>query len=105
MHAGLTRHMRHAFNYMSLTKKKQVPFMEQLVNRDKWQLGGSGLDSCLSGLLTYLFTCHLFDAFIQSDLHTFNTVGSPHRSNFGVKCLAQGHNDMLTAVEMEPALP
>ena len=31
----------------------------------------------------YFFTCHLLDAFIQSDLHTFSTVDNPHRSNLG----------------------
>ena len=31
----------------------------------------------------YYITFHLLDAFIQSDLHTFSTVGNPHRSNLG----------------------
>ena len=32
----------------------------------------------------HYITCHLLDAFIQSDLHTwFSTVGNPHRSHLG----------------------
>ena len=50
-------------------------------------------------LWQWLITCHLLDAFIQSDLHT------QYCGQFGVKCLAQGHNDMLTAVGFEPVLP
>ena len=49
-------------------------------------------------------TCHLLDAFIQSDLHTQYCGQSP-QEQFGVKCLAQGHNDMLTAVGFEPVTP
>ena len=42
-------------------------------------------------------TCYLLDALIQSDLHTQYCGQSP-QEQFGVKCLAQGHNDMLTGV-------
>ena len=31
----------------------------------------------------HYMTCHLLDAFIQSDLYTFSTVDNPHRSNVG----------------------
>ena len=49
----------------------------------------------------YYITCHLLDAFIQSDLHTQYCGQSP-QEQFGVECLAQGHNDMLTAVHHTP---
>ena len=41
----------------------------------------------------YLYiTLHcMLDAFIQSDLHTQYSGQSP-QEQFGVKCLAQGHN-------------
>ena len=52
--------------------------------------------------LGYYITCHLLDAFIQSDLHTQYCGQSP-QEQFGVKCLAQGHNDMLTAVGLKRA--
>ena len=46
----------------------------------------------------------MLDAFIQSDLHTQYCGQSP-QEQFGVKCLPQGHNDMLTAVGFEPVTP
>ena len=46
----------------------------------------------------------MLDAFIQSNLHTQYCGQSP-QEQFGVKCLAQGHNDMLTAVGFEPVTP
>ena len=52
----------------------------------------------------YYITCYLLDAFIQSDLHTQYCGQSP-KEQIGVKCLAQGHNDMLTAVGFEPVHP
>ena len=51
----------------------------------------------------YYITCYLLDAFIQSDLHTQCCGQSPHEQ-FGVKCLAQGHNAVLTAVGLELAI-
>jgi len=47
---------------------------------------------------------YMLDAIIQSDLHTQYCGQSP-QEQFGVKCLSQGHNDMLTAVGFEPVLP
>ena len=47
---------------------------------------------------------YMLDAFFQSDLHTQYCGQSP-QEQFGVECLAQGHNDMLTAVGFEPVLP
>ena len=41
-------------------------------------------------------------AFFQSDLH-IQYCGQSLQEQFGVKCLAQGHNDMLTAVGFEPS--
>ena len=52
----------------------------------------------------HYITCYLLDAFIQSDLHTQYCGQSP-QEQCGVTCLAQGHNDMLTAVGFEPVLP
>ena len=57
-----------------------------------------------SGSTLHYITCYLLDSFIQSDLHTQYCGQSP-QEQFGVKCLAQGHNDMLTAVGFEPVLP
>ena len=61
----------------------------------------SRLDYCNSLKLQYI-TCYLLYAFIQSDL---KYCGQSPQELFGVKCLAQGHNDMLTAVGFEPVLP
>ena len=64
------------------------------------------IDQQLNTLITfkmadcYITLHHLLDAFIQSDLHTQYCGQSP-QEQFGVKCLAQGHNDMLTAVGFE----
>ena len=56
-------------------------------------------------LQNYMITLHyMLDAFIQSDLHTQYCGQSP-QEQFGLKCLAQGHNDMLTAVGLELAIP
>ena len=64
-----------------------------------------GWESRLSKvLILHYITCYLLDAFIQSDLHTQYCGQSP-QEQFGVKCLAQGHNDMLTAVGFEPVTP
>ena len=53
--------------------------------------------------LFHYITCHLLDAFIQSDLHTFSTVANPHRSNLGwsvlprdtTTCWLQWDSDLL----------
>ena len=54
--------------------------------------------------ILHYITCYLLDALIQSDLHTQYCGQSP-QEQFVVKCLAQGYNDMLTAVGFEPLLP
>jgi len=51
-------------------------------------------------LALHYITCYLLDAFIQSDLHTQYCGQSPQE-----QFLAQGHNDMLTAVGFEPVTP
>ena len=66
-------------------------------NISKWQLYCEALFHLPE---YYYIPCHLLDAFIQSDLHTQYCGQSP-QGQFGVKCLAQGHNDMLTAVGFE----
>ena len=55
-------------------------------------------------LIKDYITCYSLDAFIQSDLHT-QFCGQSPQEQFGVKCLSQGHNDMLTAVGFEPVPP
>ena len=54
--------------------------------------------------LLHYITCYLLDTFNQSDLHTQYCGQSP-QEQFGMKCLAQGHNDMLTALGFEPVTP
>ena len=49
-------------------------------------------------------TCYLLDAFVQRDLHTQYCGQSP-QDQFGVKCLAQGHTNILTGVGVEPVTP
>ena len=61
-------------------------------------------DFALHYITLHYITCYLLVAFIQSDLHTQYCGQSP-QEQFGVKCLAQGHNDMLTAAGFEPVLP
>ena len=39
-------------------------------------------------ITVHYVTCHLLDSFIQSDLHTFNTVGKSPQEPFRVTCLA-----------------
>ena len=55
----------------------------------------------LVGICWILHYMSLVRRFYPKRLHTQYCGQSP-QEQFGVKCLAQGHNDMLTAVGFEP---
>ena len=77
----------------------------------------SDILACLSFLSILnehnIITCHLLDAFIQNDLHTFSTVDNPHRSNLGwsvlprdrTTCRLQWDSNLLPPDSKSSTLP
>ena len=53
----------------------------------------------------HYITCHFVRRFYPKRLTYIQYCGQSPQEQFGVKCLAQGHNDMLTAVGLELATP
>ena len=86
-------HLKYAF-FLRISLFLSLSFLQNVTFSSK----------CHFFFVTYFLhyiKCYLLDAFIQSDLPT-QYYGQSPQEQFGVKCLAQGHNDMLTAVGFEP---
>ena len=76
----------------------KIPPLNSQISEYRW-----GLEQRKHSSDTHHMTCHLF---IQSDLHTFSTVGNPHRSHLGWSVSGtQRHADCSGTRTCYPLIP
>ena len=97
--ASLNRWNHDTALFSRLSLIQELNYISEFLKSSLWWKHPPGLSyTSLYNMLKYLSHLHyMLDAFIQSDLHTQYCGQSPQEH-----CLAQGHNDMLTAVGIEP---